>query len=251
MEKDLLEKIAKNTSLRPTFQIVLTGIGSRLHTTFTPALDLHVGCKYEIGLASLETYFSFPNIDASNNKFKVLLEGVWQNIVIPTGCYDIADINKEVQRQVVNKGGKKDAITLSPNLNTFKCIMTLVGDSIEADMRGENSIRSVLGFEAKIYKAKRNVSENIVDIMRVNSIFVHCDLIGSSYVNGMQQPICYSFFPNALPGTKIIERPNTLIYLPIELDVIPQMTSWLTDQTGRPIDLRGERLTLKFHVRAC
>ena len=74
MEKDLLEKIAKNTSLRPTFQIVLTGVGSRLQTTFTPALDLHVGCKYEIGLASLETYFSFPSMHQTTN-LKYFLRG--------------------------------------------------------------------------------------------------------------------------------------------------------------------------------
>ena len=127
----------------------------------------------------------------------------------------------------------------------------ILKEGIKVDMRGESSIRSVLGFEAKVYKDVRTESESTVNIMRVNSIFVYCDIINSSYVNGIQQPVIYSFFPSCLPGEKIIEKPNTLIYLPISLDVIPHMTSWITDQNNKLIDLRSEKLTLKFHVRAC
>ena len=250
MEKELLEKIVKNTSLRPTFQIVLTGVGSKLETTFSPPLDLHVGCKYEIALASLETYYSFPNIDASNNKFKVLLGKKWVDIEIPIGSYELSDINQETQRQIIAKGGKKEAVQFIPNMNTLKCLMILK-EGIQVDMKGESSIRAVLGFEAKVYKDLRNESENTVNIMRVNSIFVHCNIINSSYVNGVLRPVIYSFFPSCLPGEKIIEKPNTLIYLPISLDVIPHMTSWITDQNNELIDLQGEKLTLKFHVRAC
>ena len=80
---------------------------------------------------------------------------------------------------------------------------------------------------------------------------VHPNIIGSSYLNGTQEPIIYAFFPNSLPGEKIIEKPTTLIYLPVALDVIRQMTSWITDQDNNKIDLRGEKLTIKFHIRAC
>ena len=160
------------------------------------------------------------------------------------------DIGLELNRQIVEKGGTNESVVLSPNLNTFKCIMTLL-TGVSVDMTGENSIRQVLGFEAKIYSETRNVSEHTVKIMRVNSILVHSNLIGSSYLNESQQPIIYAFFPAALPGEKIIEKPNTLIYLPVELDVIPQITAWLTDQDNNLLDLQGEKLPLKLHIRAC
>ena len=76
--------------------------------------------------------------------------------------------------------------------------------------------------------------------MRVNSILVFCDLIGSSYLNSTQQPISYSFIPDVEPGEKIVMRPSTLIYLPIASDIIPRMTVWLTDQDNNPLELRGE-----------
>ena len=250
MEKDYLKEIAENTSLRPSFQVVLTGTGSRLDTKFSPPLDFRAGCKYEIALVSLETYYSFPNIEKSNNSLKVFINNKWVQIVIPTGCYELKDINEEIQRQIVEKKGKKNDVSFTPNLNTFKCIMTLA-DGVKVNFTGDNSIRDVLGFEAKIYTGGRIESKHTVNIMRVNSILVHCNLIGSSYLNGTQQPISYAFFPDSLPGEKIVERPTTLIYLPVALDVIPHMTSWLTDQNNKPIDLRGEKLTLKFHIRAC
>ena len=115
----------------------------------------------------------------------------------------------------------------------------------------KNSLRSVLGFESKVYNEGRHESKNTVNIMSINSILVHCNLIGSSYLNGTLQPIIYSFFPNVSPGAKIVEKPSNIIYLPVSSDLIYQMTAWLTDQNNKPIDLRGEVLTIKFHFRVC
>ena len=249
MRKEL-EQIAKNTSQKPSFQVVLTGVGSRLETKFSPPLCFVPGYKYELALISLESYYSFPNISENNNCLKVFFNGKWHEIHIPVGCYELEDIGMELDRQIVEKGGIKGSVVLTPNLNTFKCIMTLL-TGVSVDMTHQNSIREVLGFDAKIYSEKRNVSQHTVSIMKVNSILVHSNLIGSSYLNGSQQPIIYAFFPSALPGEKIIEKPNTLIYLPVELDVIPQIAAWLTDQDNNPLDLQGEKLTLKLHIRAC
>ena len=246
MEK-YLKEIAENTSSRPSFQVVLTGNDSRLRSIFIPPLT--AGCRYEIALVSLETYYSFPNIDERNNRIKVFSKK-WIEVIIPTGCYELKAINNEVKRQVVDKGGKKDDITLSPNLNTFKCEMTL-GVGIKVDFTESNSLRTVLGFEPEIYTKKLNISQHTVNIMRVNSILVCCDLIGSSYINGRQQPISFTFFPDVEPGEKIVMRPKILIYLPITLDIIPQMTVWLTDQDNTALDIRGEKLTIKYHIRSC
>ena len=86
--------------------------------------------------------------------------------------------------------------------------------------------------------------------MRVNSIFVHTDVIWSAYVNGSQTPVNYSFFPDIPPGGKIIVQPKVLIYLPISLSVISRLTSWLTDQNNEALNLRGEELTIKYHLRS-
>ena len=147
-------------------------------------------------------------------------------------------------------GGKKTDIILKPNKNTFQTIMTISG-AVQVDFNIPNSIRTVLGFDAKIYPKGRHLSEHTVNIMRVNSIFVHTNVIGSTYVNGSESPVIYSFFPDIPPGGKIIVEPRVLIYLPVSISVISRLTSWLTDQNNVPLNLRGEELTIKYHLRRC
>ena len=118
-----------------------------------------------MAVCSLETYYSFPNIDESNNMLKVSLDkGVkWNVIKIPTGCYEIRAINKEVKRFVVKAGGKKDDVIITPNLNTLQCILALKNNNIIVDFNVVNSLRSVLGFNARKFSGPgRFESENAV-----------------------------------------------------------------------------------------
>ena len=231
-----------------SFYVIQSGKNSKVETTFVPSLELEG--PYEIALHSLETYYSFPNVDKKNNKIRVSLDNgtSWNDLTFAVGCYEHKDINAELQRMVVVLGGKKEDIILKPNKNTFQTVMTING-TVQVDFRSENSIRNVLGFNSKVYSSGRHQSERTVDIMRVNSIFVHTDVIGSAYVNGSQTPVIYSFFPDIPPGGKIIVQPRVLIYLPISLSVISRLTSWLTDQNNEELNLRGEELTIKYHLR--
>ena len=231
-----------------SFYIIQSGKNAKIETTFVPTLELDG--SYEIALQSLETYYSFPNVDTKNNKIRISLDDglSWHDLAFAVGCYEHKDINTELQRMLVVLGGKKEDIILKPNKNTFQTIM-IISASVQVDFTVPQSIRTVLGFDSKVYKKGRHLSEHSVDIMRVNSIFVHTDVIGSTYVNGSQTPVIYSFFPDTPPGGKIIVQPRVLIYLPISLSAISRLTSWLTDQNNEALNLRGEELTIKYHLR--
>ena len=92
---------------------------------------------------------------------------------------------------------------------------------------------------------------NLVNILSVNSILVHCDVIESSRLNGVEAPVIYNFLPEVAPGDKIVVTPLHLIYIPLTLNIISLMTCWLADQNGKELDLRGEEVTTTFHVKAC
>ena len=87
------------------------------------------------------------------------------------------------------------------------------------------------------------------NILTINSILVKIDIISGSYVNGSTQLTIYSFSPDVSPGYKIIENPSHLLYLPIIADTIHSITIWLTDQNGNELNLRGENLSMRFHLR--
>ena len=239
--------------------IVISDSKTRLHTRYNPPMEFTPSkTGYEMALYRFESYFSWPNINLSNNAFRISVDNGknWLDLKIPIGSYDIDGINEALHRLVKEKSNEEQGnesiefFVLSGNKNTLKCVLRIMKESVIVDFDIENSIRSVLGFEAKKYKGKKRYeSENKVDILNVNSIFVHCDVINPSRVNGIPAPIIYSFFPNATPGEKIVSQPQHLVYMPLTLNVIPSMTVWVTDQKGNLLDFRGQELTLMFHIR--
>ena len=75
------------------------------------------------------------------------------------------------------------------------------------------------------------------------------NIIAGSYVNGKTKNTIYSFFPNVSPGYKIIESPVNLVYLPLILNTIDNFNITLTDQDDHILNLRNEKLTIRFHIR--
>ena len=82
---------------------------------------------YEIALINLKTYYSFPNIDNSNNclTYTPGANALWYNIIIPEGSYHIEDINQLIQRDMRKSGhyakeNDKDYIEIYANTNTLK-----------------------------------------------------------------------------------------------------------------------------------
>ena len=80
-------------------------------------------------------------------------------------------------------------------------------------------------------------------------MLVNLDIISGSYVNNTTQNTIYAFFPNVNPGYKIVETPKNLVYLPVILDTIDSMGVSITDQNNKPVNLRGETITIRFHIR--
>ena len=115
----------------------------------------------------------------------------------------------------------------------------ILKNNYEVEFREDKSINSLLGFHSKLYTSGFNESENMVNILTINSMLVNIDIISGSFVNGFTQPTIYSFFPDVFPGYKIIENPHNHLYLPITSDTIHSITIWLTDQNGNELNLNG------------
>ena len=155
---------------RDSFTLVVSDNSANIQTTFSPPLHLQANQYYELTMVNLETYYLFANFRKYNNSFKWSVdEGkTWTVIHVPTGCYELKAINAEITRI----RGDSDT-TILPNVNTL-C-------KVSFDV--PNSLASVLGFKQDIvYGVGRHASEKLVNIMSVNSILVHCNIIHSSYM---------------------------------------------------------------------
>ena len=93
--EDLLKQIVNNTEPKKSFSVVVSDNKTIFKTWFKPPIKLDKRKDYEIALINLETYYSFPNIDRSNNCFSYSpgANAPWVNIIIPEGSYHVENIN--------------------------------------------------------------------------------------------------------------------------------------------------------------
>jgi hypothetical protein len=85
--------------------IIVTDNKTDFEVKFNPSLELDNDKEYEVALMDLETYYSFPNIDDSNNKFNYRkVEGGYnpiKSIIIPTGAHELKSIMDEINKQLI------------------------------------------------------------------------------------------------------------------------------------------------------
>lgn len=187
------------------------------------------------------TFNAIPNIDQGNNKFYVGKE----IITIPTGSYEIEDITNYLQ-DVLND--KEITLSLKPNNNT---LCSEIESNHEIDFTSGDSIGNLLGFTQRRLNANVvHTSDLPVAILSINSIRVECNITKGAYINGNQVHTIHEFFSSVPPGYKIIEKPSTIIYLPIAVEAIDHLQLRLVDQDGELINFRGEIITISLHVKS-
>ena len=234
---------------------LVSDTSSDFTTYIVPPLILDPNKRYEAALLSIDMYNSIPNVTEENNQLQYSLDdgATWKTIKLPIGSYELGNINEEIQRQMVEKGDydkekEQFYLNVTGNISTLKSIVEITKDKFKVNL---GNLGSTLGFPPnQILKQGYHESPNIVDIMKINSILVKVDIICGSYVGKSQSPAIYSFYPNVPPGRKIVERPNpSLIYYPVNTRSIESIRLWLTDQDNKPVDIRGERVTVRIALR--
>lgn len=218
-------------------------LSARIH----PPIVLNDSEQFDLGLINFETYNSIPNIDSSNNTFHYGIDGK-SSIKFPEGSYEIKDINDYLNAYARDNNKEDDLkISILANHNTLQCEV-LCNKDIHFDKK--NSIGSLLGFKSQQLEAnKKHVSENPVDIFKVNAICIECNLVINSYNNGDPVHILHMFYPTSPPGFKIVEKPSNVIYLPISTRYIDEILLKITDQSGEAINFRSELITVRLHLR--
>jgi hypothetical protein len=218
----------------------LTGTTSILSHELAYPIDVSSG-DWELGLIDLTTYNSIPNIETGiNDKFYYGNENV---ITFPEASYKIEDIEKFI----ISKLSKEITFSLKANNNTLKAELCC---SEKIDFQKPHSLARVLGFRAGIYDANtRHTSDLPIDIIKVNSIRVECNITRGSFLNGQEGHVIHEFYPAEPPGYKIIEIPRNVIYLPVIAQTINNLTVSLRDQDGNLVNFRGERISVRLHLR--
>lgn len=217
----------------------LSGVGSSISCDLFPPYEVNDGDV--IGLVDLSTFNSIPNIESGvNNKFYY---GEDELIEFNEGSYEVEDI----ERYLTERLPEGVEFKLKANNNTLK---TEIRCNKKINFQKEGTIASVLGFSKKILEPNQyHFSDLPVNILKVHSIRVECNIVRGSFDNGIESHVLHEFYPTVGPGYKIVETPSTIIYLPVNARKVYNITVQLKDQTGSLINLRGETLSVRLHIK--
>ena len=102
------------------------------------------------------------------------------------------------------------------------------------------------GWDYKHYN--QYLSQKIVNLNSTNKVHLKCDAIDGSVVNGIRQPILYSFVLDKPAGYKVFSEPETIHYKKINKSVLNTITFYLEDDNNKEVNFNGETLTFTLQM---
>ncbi|CAG9781773.1 unnamed protein product [Diatraea saccharalis] len=101
-----------------------------------------------------------------------------------------------------------------------------------------------------LYFSVINSTSNVISNRNLSIIRIECDLVNGSYCNGLQTHFIHEFVSDTAPDHSYVEIPRSIIYFPINKNIIPCISVRIIDQLGHCISF-GEKqnIELRLHLR--
>ena len=96
--------------------------------------------------------------------------------------------------------------------------------------------------------ARSYKSERPINITGVDKVFLKCDCVQGSIVNGVREPILYSFALDKAPGHKIYKEPRIKLFKKINKCVLSHITFYLEDDDHKPVHFHNETINFSCQL---
>ena len=164
------------------------------------------------------------------------------------GIYEVVDLNntlKHILPDNVKINITIDDIRLKSNLKinqtlifTEKSFLYTILGFIQSHSYPLDDIDSHYQLIAGSYK-----SDKPINITGVDKIHLKCDCIQGSIVNGIREPILYSFALSSPPGHRIYNEPRIKLFKKINKSVLSHITFFFEDDDYKPVDFHNETIS--------
>ena len=164
------------------------------------------------------------------------------------GIYEVDDLNntlKNISHDNVKIIFTIDDIRLKSNLKTNQTLI-FTEKSLFYTVLGFTQSRSyplddIDGFHQLIAGSYKG--DKPIDITGIDKVHLKCDCIQGSIVNGVREPILYSFALSSPPGHKIYKEPRVKLFKKINKSVLSHITFYFEDDDHKPVDFNGETIS--------
>ena len=166
-----------------------------------------------------------------------------------TGIYEIIDLNntlKHILPDNVKLSVTIDDIRLKTNLKTNQTLI-FTEKSFFYTILGFTQSRSyplddIDGFYQLIAGSYK--SDKPINITGIDKIHLKCNCIERSIVNGVREPILFSFALSSPPGHKIYKESKIKLFKRVNKSVLSHITFYFEDDNHKPVDFNGETISL-------
>ena len=86
-------------------------------------------------------------------------------------------------------------------------------------------------------------SDRPINITGIDKIHLKCDCIQGSIVNGVREPILFSFALSSPPGHKINKEPRIKLLKKINKSVLSHISFYFEDDDHKPVDFHNKTIS--------
>ena len=253
----LLEQIALNT--RPKIEEhMLIVMDKSTHEEHLYQLLQTNNKQFKIAVTSITGYNGIFNIRNENNKFyfkkTITNEEGFIQITISPAAYEIESLNKEIKRIIIDEGYYTETnypFTTKPNFSTLGSIIEISPQGPINSFMFHDSIRDLLGFNARTFYEEYTPFNNPVDILSFDNIFLECNIARGMIFRGKRSGIIHNFTMDVDPGYKYFEkfRGGVLWYMMESKDVISRICSKLKNENNQLVSINGQSITFRLSIK--
>ena len=253
----LLEQIAFNKRSKIEEHLVITMNKSTHEEHLFQPLQTY-NKQFKIAITFLSAYNGIFNVTNSNNKFyftkSITDDDHYIMITIPPGAYEIESLNDEIKRIIINdKHFTEDnyPFVIKPNFSTLGSIIEIPNEESAISFKASDSIGSPLGFNKRSLYGEFNLSDNPVDILSFDNIFIECNIAQGMIFRGKISRIIHIFTMDVDPGYKYIEqyRGGVQSYMMENKDIISSICFKLKNENGNLVSFNGQSVTFRLSIK--
>ena len=257
LSSKLLEQIAFNT--RPKIEEhLLIVMDKSIHEEhlFQPLQTNNK--QFKIAVTFLNAYNGIFNVTSDNNKFyftkSITDDDHYIMITIPPGAYEIESLDDQIRRIIINDEHFTEdtyPFVIKPNFSTLGSIIEISNEESALSFEASDSVGTLLGFNKRTIFEEYNLSDNPVDILSFDNIFIECDIAQGMIFKGKRSGIIHNFTMDVDPGYKYIEkfRGNIQWYMMESKDIISSICFKIKNENNQIVSFNGQSITFRLSIK--
>ena len=253
----LLEQIAFNTRPKIEEHLLIVMDKSTHEEHLSQPLQI-INKQFKIAVTFLSAYNGIFNVTNSNIKFyftkSITDDDHYIMTTIPPGAYEIESLDDEIKRIIFDDmhfTSENYPFKIKPNFSTLGSIIELSNQESAISFRPDDSIGSLLGFNKRTIYEKYNLSDNPVDILSFDNIFIETDIAQVMIFKGKRSGIIFNFTMDINPGYKYIHkfRGGVQWYIMESKDIISSICFKLKNENIQIVSFNEQSVTFRLSIK--